>query len=159
MLKTPTDARERMYMYTTEASHSHIIKGPHSKPVYGYVTWSWINTPIPYKEPLTPALQIISCQLHIMVPTTPPYVVGFRWAVQMDPTCRQWPQTRWHFHNCHDRLDLATNSMTSVYLSYQYQNYVRQGVLWISNRTLSLSTTNKGPHWSQVDETPTGTYT
>ena len=146
-----------MYMYTMGPSPSHSIKVRLSKPVCAYATWSWTDSRIRYKVPLIPVPQITSCQLPIPVPTTPPYDKGLELAVPMDPIWRLWPRMPWPFHNYQDRHALATNSMTSKYHSYQSQNCVRQGVLWISNKTLSLSPTSKGPHWLQADETPTGT--
>ena len=89
MLNTPNNAREKMYMYTTESIHFHNIKVLRSKPVCEYATPSLTDSPIHCKVLLIQELQTISCQPHITVPTTPLYVVGYEWAVQMDPTCGQ----------------------------------------------------------------------
>ena len=91
MLKTPTDAREKMYMYTLEASPSPSIKELLLRPVCAYATWSWTDFHIHYEVPLIQVPQITSCQLPIPVPTTPPYEKGFELAVPMDPICRLWP--------------------------------------------------------------------
>lgn len=91
MLKTPTDARAKMYMYTMEASPSHSIKGLRSKPVCAYATWSWTDSHILYKVPLIPVPQITSCQPPILVPITPPYDKGLGLVVPMDPIWRLWP--------------------------------------------------------------------
>ena len=158
MLKTPTDARAQMYMYTMGPSPSHSIKELLTKPVCAYATWSWTDSHIPYKAPSIQVPPITLCQPHTPVPTIPPSTQGFASAVQMDHICRLWPLMPWPYPNYHNKPVLATNSMTSGSHSYQSQNCVRQGVLWISNKTLSLLTTGKGPHWLQVVATPTGTY-